>query len=1222
MDKCFAPKRVRQLLLAAGLGLAVAGPLQGGTPVGIAGLSFASRSVARGGTMYTPMSPAETGIVTDNRYSELMMWGERSQEFVLGSVGTGVAIADYDLDGRPDLFVNSKTDGSRLFRNLGNWRFADVTERAGLGAVSVPGQANGGLPWMKRPAGDADEDGPGNWRQGATFADVNNDGYPDIYVCRYASPNLLYINQRDGTFKEEAEARGLAVADACGMGAFCDYDRDGWLDVYLQTNMLDATAHPNGQRGYLFRNNGDGTFTDVTRSAGVYGETLSHSCTWWDYDEDGWPDLYVANDFGPPDRLYRNNGDGTLSDVIHQVLPRMPYSSMGADLGDVNNDGHIDFLVADMATRTHEKDQRAMASARELTREDTDHPDAAPQFPVNALYVNTGTGRCLEAARLAGIGATNWTWAVRFEDLDNDGLLDLFVTNGMVREYHNDDLRQRVVQANTSAERTQVMRMSAKLEEKHLAFRNRGDLQFEEIGAQWGLDQTGVAFGAAFADLDGDGDLDLVYSNFESGVTVLRNDCASGHSVEIELRGTVSNRFGVGATVRLETQAGPQVRQLVLARGYLSSSEPMLHFGLGAEAQIARLVVQWPSGKTQTFNNLAVDRRYTITEPEGLVTPPKQVVPAERGQFTEVGAQVGFALSTKELPLPESRVQPLMPLRFVRRGPALAIGDLDGNGRDDLVLGATSAEPLRVGYGRETGRFDVSSGGEAPTGANAEDGPILVFDADGDGANDLLVTKFRLGLRREALESTTRVHLLLNQGSCSFQQAPEGTVPELPIVVGAAAAADFDRSGRLGVFLGGRVVPGRYPVPARSALLANRGGRFEDVTEALAPGLREVGLVTSALWTDVDGDGWLDLLVATEWGQVRYFNNREGRAFVDRTEAAGFATGGTGWWTALAAADFNGDGRMDYVVGNVGLNTQYRASPEQPALLFAGDFGGSGRPPLIEAYYEGDRLVPWRTRKALAAAVPSVLRKFPNNDAYAQASLGEILGEDRLAKARRYAATELRSGVFLSGPDGRFHFEALPHLAQIAPVQGLLAGDFDGDGKADIYAVHNSYAPISVIGRFDGGLSLLLRGDGQGRFTAAAHATSGLVVPGDAKALALVDLGDDGRPDFLVTRNNSTTLAFRNAASDAGRQFVRVNLRGRPGNPTAVGSRITATLADGTIQCAEVYAGQGYYTQSTAACFFGFTEANPLRLLRVRWPDGGETETTVVGGQPVLVLER
>ncbi|HZZ17899.1 MAG TPA: FG-GAP-like repeat-containing protein [Opitutaceae bacterium] len=1153
---------------------------------------FPAKAPPRGRTMFTELSPKDTGVSVQNLYEDPKMWGELYHEFDLGAIGTGMAIGDYDGDGRPDIFVVTKTGGCRLFRNLGGYKFEDVTQKAGVG-----GQ-------------------PGVWNGGATFVDINNSGRLDIYVCRYNAPNLLYINQGDGTFREMAHSYGLDVTDASSMASFCDYDRDGYLDVFVQTNLLNYGQHPSGQRNYLFHNNGNGTFTDVTAQAGISGEGHGHSALWFN-NAWGWPDLYVANDFAAPDILYHNNLDGTFTNTLNDQVPHTPFSSMGSDEGDLLNRGVTDLLLTDMAATSHEQDQRGMADSRSRTTEDDANPGVAPQYEHNTLLLATSTGHFLEAAHLAGLDSTDWTWSPRLEDFDNDGRVDLFVTNGMHREQTNVDLLARQSVSETPAERIRIMHDSPVFAQTHLAYRNLGDLRFENVGAAWGLDQKGVAFGSAVGDLGGDGNLDIVYVSYLGGVTILRNDCDSGHSVEVVLRGGKSNKFGVGATVRIESALGIQARTLFLARGYMSSSEPMLHFGLGADTVIRKMVVSWPGGSEQTFANLGVDRRFTVTEP---VFHGKTVIRASDRQhpFEESAQQLGLAASTREDVVDETGTQRLLPMRFNRRGPAIAVGDVDGSGRDSVVVAGTSRDPLKLFLADASGHFQETT----PLGATPfaiDDGPVLLLDTTGNGRTDLLVTRGGNALPDGAAEYQPRLYL--NDGRGGFGQAPAGTLPSLSINAGAVAAADFDHSGRLGVFIGARILPGQYPLAPRSVLLANRGGRFEDVTDALAPSLRQVGMVTSAVWSDVDRDGWPDLVLALDWGHVKYFHNMQGKGFEDWSDKAGFSSAGTGWWTSVASADFNGDGRPDFVVGNLGLNTQYHASADRPAVLYYGDFRGDGEEPqIVEAYYENDRLYPWRTRRDLGGVIPSILRRFPRNNAYAHATLGEILGEEKLAAAQRLEATQFQSGVFLSKPDGTYAFSPLPRVAQISPFQGVVAGYFDTSGHAGIYAAQNSYAPIPLVGRFDGGLSQLLRGDGQGRFTAVPPDESGLVVPGDAKAVALADLGGDALPGFIVSRNNAPVLAFRE--HPGGRSALHVRLRGLAGNPTAVGARVTLVLSDGTSESCVVTAGSGYASQSSASCFFEFAPELKAKAIHVAWPSGQQSDFAAGGSAGQLTLAQ
>jgi len=1157
--------------------------LVGWHPLGAAPLELQPLAPAQAETpLFSVLKAEQTGLHAPNDYDDPRMWGQLYQEFLFGAIGTGVAIGDYDGDGRPDVFIVSKTGACHLFRNLGDDHFSDVTRQAGLDETSDQAKV---------------------WKQGVTFVDINNDGKLDLYICRFNAPNLLYINQGDGTFKEMAHAYGLDVVDACGMASFADYDRDGWLDVYIATNLLDVNKSPKGQRGYLFHNNGNGTFTNVTDLAGIRGETQSHSATWWDFDGDGWPDLYVANDYGLPDKLYRNNHDGTFADAIDEAVPHTSFASMGSDTGDVNNDGRIDLLVADMAGTTHEKFMRNEADVRSRQTNPEGRGRTTLKYGHNALLLNTGTGHFLEAAFLAGLAATDWTWSVRWEDFDNDGRLDLFVTNGMIVE-QNTDVHNRIISVESPAERIAIMHNSPELRENKLLFRNLGDLRFENVSQAWGGDQSGISFGAATGDLSGTGNEDIVYSNYHDDPILLRNR-AGGHRALVALRGTRSNAFGIGSLVRIETASGQQTRQLWLARGYMSSSEPVLHFGLGADKEIRRLTVTWPSGAVQVFEHIPADHRLVITEPKETAPPSAPENVTSPPLFNSAKAE-GLDIDSPEESVDEATQEPLLPFYQNRRGPALAVA-YEKSGAPLVVLGGTTLTPFTTLIRSKDGSFHRVERTEKSEQGPTNDGPVLMIPIDRSGQLALIVTKGGNVLPDDAPEYQPQVFKLSD--SEQWVSTPN-VLPAIPINAGALAAADYDHDGLLDLFIGGRVSGGQYPVSPRSALLANHDGKFVDVTDQIAPALRSVGMVTSALWSDVDGDGWSDLLLTVDWGFVRYFHNDHGAGFSDWSARAGFSSAGTGWWTSIASADFNGDGRPDFVVGNAGLNTQYRATPEHPAVLFYGDFKEDGSTQLLEGYYEGDRLYPWRSLRELSHVIPTLRRRYPTNNQFAKATIPEIVGEKKLAELEKVTATELRSGVFLSQADGTYRFTPLPRIAQIAPLKGIVAGDVDGDGKADIYAVQNSYSPSPAVGRFDSGLSQLLLGNGDGTFRPIDPQSSGLVVPGDGKALVTFDWDDNGRPDFLISRNDDTTLAFRNA-SPAQRHFLRVRLHGARGNEFAIGALVTVFLENGLKQVGEVHSTSSYYSQSAPDLFFGAEPPHTFHHVIVRWPRGQQSEADI-----------
>lgn len=1150
---------ISQLLSATELGLSVV-PLRA--------------PKAAGGSLkpFTTLAPDYTGITALNTYDDPKMWNELFREFTLGAVGTGVTIGDYDGDGIPDIAVVSKTGGPRLYRQKGDLKFEDSSEAAGL--VS-PDKA---------------------WSTGITFADVNNDGLLDLYVCRFNAPNLLFVNQGNGTFKEQAQSFGLAIKDASVMASFADYDRDGFLDMYLQTNILNYAASFKGRPNYLFHNNGNGTFTDVTAKAGIWGPTQGHSAVWWDFNEDGWPDIYVANDFENPDRLYRNNGDGTFTDVVEAVTPHTSYSSMGSDAGDINNDGHIDFFVADMAATTHYKDMMGIEEmGRGIWEGEMAHA-LCPQYPFNALYLNNGAGRFFEVAHLAGLRATDWTWAARFVDLDNDGRVDLYITNGMIRNFMDADLLDKQNVASTLAQRAGIYAKAPRYDEKNLAYRNNGDLKFENVSEAWGLDHFGVSFGAAFSDLDRDGDLDLVFTNYEGAPTLVRNDTSPRHSLLIRLVGTSSNRFGVGARVLLETAAGPQVRELSLTRGIMSSDEPLIHVGLGDQKKITRLTVNWPSGQVQVFTDISADQILSITEPEGKAKLPRASGNARESLaptlFTDVTKSYGIDHTDQELEVDEFTRQVLLPRRLADLGPGIAVGHITNSDNDEvLVPGALLTK------GEKQWKAVV-----VPDAAAATALAPLLFEANGDGHPDLYLTAGGVGQRSG--DSALRDRLYLGGTDGSFSPAAAETIPANTDSSGVVVAADFDHDDDLDLFVGGRVVPFRYPKTPRSALLRNEGGRFVDVTDEVAPGLSTIGLVTAALWTDVDNDGRADLLITTEWGPISYFHN-DGRHLINETAKAGLS-GLKGWWTSINGSDLNGDGLIDYVVGNFGLNTKYRADSAHPVVLYSGDLDGTGKFGLTEAMYEGDKLYPIRGRSKMGYAFPFVRKKFKTFEAFARADLEEIFDKDRLAGAERLEANQLASGVLLNR-GGTFTFVALPSLAQIAPVFGTALQDFDGDGRVDLCVAQNFFGPEPKTGRFDGGVGLYLKGDGKGGFTAQWPLESGIVVPGDAKGLVTLDLNNDGRPDLVFTQNAGPLVSYENQGSAGSAGGFSVGLRGTAGNPDGIGGRISVKYKSGAMDTRELYAGAGYLSQSAPRAFFGIGHGDKPLEISVKWPDGKTT---------------
>ena len=1093
-------------------------------------------------TLFEPLAAERTGIDLVHAFPEAGKLDLLADQ----SAGSGVCTGDIDGDGLPDVYITNYDRGSRLYKNLGDCKFRDVTEQANVSARGV-------------------------WCAGPNFVDIDNDGDLDLYVCVYGSPNQLYVNNGDGTFIECAAERGLDFSGASVMMTFSDYDRDGDLDGYLVTHRVKDDARHKlpantraaldkgiieftqnrrvvvtqayeelfqlmpkgegrleliiaGQRDRLYENV-DGHFRLANTQAGIDGFGIGLAATWWDYNGDQFPDLYVSNDYKGADRFYHNNGDGTFIDVIEEVMPHIPWYSMGADTADINNDGLADFLATDMSGTSHFKQKVAMGDMSsnswflDLAR--------PPQYMRNAMFLNGGCGRMFEVAQLTGISSTDWTWSPKFGDLDNDGRIDLFVANGMSRDFMDSDVNEEI-----TSRFDQRWRDMPVLKQPNLAYRNQGDLEFVEVGKTWGLASVTASFGASYSDLDLDGDLDLIVTNFAGPVGVFRNN-SQGNRLTLSLVGKESNRFAVGAAITLETDEGIQSRYVNSTQGVMSSNEPKVHFGLGRDGKAKRLTVRWPSGREQVFHDLVANHHYLIHEDRaGTAMPP----PPPKGTRQPTDAKGESAASSpiqfieteifsgvrhRERPFDDFAKQPLLPKKVSQLGPAVATTDVNSDGFADFYFGGASGQPGSLFLGNQEQTVTEPFLGDA----ECEDVAAVFFDVDNDEDQDLYVVSG--GVEYPAGSSALQDRLYLNDGNGVFRKTTN-RIPRLLESGGCVAVGDYDRDGRLDLFIGGRVVPGEFPTGPASRLLRNDDGRLVDETKTIAPNLLDSRMVTGAVWSDVDGNGWLDLVLTQEWGPVELFINREGKLEHATKEAE--LSGLTGWWSGIAAADVDSDGDVDFVVTNLGLNTKYHASDEQPLHLYYGDFEGRGVKSIIEAKYEGGILLPERGKSCSTNAIPSLRTKFPSYKSFAAANLAQIYSEPQLGQALKLEATTLSTGLLMNQGNAKFRFVSLPRLSQVAPSNGCVFVDFNSDSHIDLVLAQNDFSPQRETGRMDGGMGLVLMGDGAGHFRPVWPSKSGIVVTGDARQVVTADLDNDGADDLVFGINDDKVRSFLNAS--------------------------------------------------------------------------------------------
>ncbi len=1070
-------------------------------------------------TLFKQLPSSETGISFNNAVTDSSNFNIFNYRNFYN--GAGVGIGDINNDGLPDIFFTSNQGTNHLYLNKGNWKFEDISARAGIQGIH-------------------------KWHTGVAMADVNGDGWLDIYVSNSGDikgnnrQNELYINLHNETFSEQAGAYGLDDKGIGTQAAFFDYDKDGDLDCFVLNNSFRPIESFGFDRrvrhirsesgGHRLYQNDNNHFYDVSDKAGIYGSEIGFGLgvSVGDVNNDSWADIYVSNDFFEKDYLYINQGNGSFKENIEEATGHVSLASMGSDIADINNDGFLDIFTTDMLP---ESDYRLKTTTRfddydvnnAKLRNDFHH-----QLEKNCLQLNNGDGTFSEIADMAGVMATDWSWGALSFDFDNDGWKDIFVSNGISKDltdqdflnyFGNDATRQQVLKEGfeykSFLDKMPVTPVS------NYAFLNKKDLTFENKSAEFGLGTPSFSNGAAYGDLDGDGDLDLVVNNENQPAFVYRNmvsESDAAHFLKVILKGNTANTAGIGSRVIVYAAGTEQVQELMPSRGFQSSVEPVLNFGVGKVVHIDSLLVQWPDNRYQVLYNITADTSLILNQSEAS-SSGKPSAEEHQALYADVtNAVISGNIDHRENNFIDFDREKLIPKMLSAEGPRLTVADVNADGLEDFFIGGAAGDTGKIFIQTSSGRFIQTRQYALIQDYEYEDAGAEFFDADGDGDWDLVVASGGNEHANASLNLLTRLYL--NDGKGNFSRALNGW-PVVPLNASCVRVGDMDNNGRPDVFIGGRSIPGAYGKRPSSVLLKNMGkGRFADVTATVSPELLTLGMVTDAHWADFNNDGKQELGITGDWMPLCIFSFNNG--YLRKVKEV---TNSSGWWNCLSIADINHDGKVDIIAANNGLNSKVRADKEHPASLYVNDFDGNGSVECVPVYYKSDgKAYPFNLYGEMVSQMPSLRRKFSKYSQYAGAPVEEVFSAKQLKTAEKLIVKETQTGIFLNDGKGNFSFEPLPQRAQMAPVYAVLAMDMDTDAKTDLVLGGNFYGLKPEVGRYDASYGVSLFNKGAGNFVYKAPSTTGLFFKGEIRDIKKIRTP---KGDYiLVARNNEPLQIF------------------------------------------------------------------------------------------------